>query len=123
MTVRAVPPDVTPAPRRPGRGAAGCCGGSRSPLLRSWLQRAAPSGSIASSKATSPAWTSSGLRDRPEAVEVDGPTQPLNILLIGSDTREQPEDLAAGGGEAVAGARSDTTILPHVSADRPGPWR
>jgi LCP family protein required for cell wall assembly len=59
-----------------------------------------------------------GLRDRPDAVEVAGPSQPLNILLIGSDTRETPEDLAAGGGEDVEGARSDTTILLHLSADR-----
>jgi LCP family protein required for cell wall assembly len=58
------------------------------------------------------------LRDRPEAIEVAGPAQPVNILLIGSDTRETPEDLAAGGGEAVQGARSDTTILLHLSADR-----
>ncbi len=58
------------------------------------------------------------LVNRPEAVQVVGPTQPLNMLLIGSDTRETPEDLAAGGGEPVQGARSDTTILLHLSADR-----
>ena len=58
------------------------------------------------------------LQDRPEVVEVAGPSQPLNILLIGSDTRETAEDLAAAGGEDVPGARSDTTILLHLSADR-----
>ena len=42
----------------------------------------------------------------------------LNILLIGSDTRETTEDLVAAGGEDVPGARSDTTILLHLSADR-----
>ena len=46
-----------------------------------------------------------------------GPTGPLNILVMGSDTRE-----GQGGGYGSAtqidGARSDTTILVHISADR-----
>jgi LCP family protein required for cell wall assembly len=46
--------------------------------------------------------------------EVDGPHRPLNILVMGSDTRE-------GAGNHVdheSGGGSDTTILFHLSADR-----
>ncbi len=53
--------------------------------------------------------------DRPEIAEVDtGPHEPLNILLLGSDTRE-------GLGNNIGGETpglSDTTILLHLSADR-----
>jgi LCP family protein required for cell wall assembly len=51
--------------------------------------------------------------DRPEEVEVEGPKKPLNILLLGSDTRAgQTEVLGQTPG------LSDTTILLHLSADR-----
>ena len=46
----------------------------------------------------------------------DGPKMPINILVMGSDTRD-----GAGNdidGKAGGGARSDTTMLLHVSADR-----
>ena len=52
--------------------------------------------------------------DRPPEVAVEGPHKPLNILVMGSDTREgagNDVDTATGGG-------SDTTILFHLSADR-----
>lgn len=53
--------------------------------------------------------------DRPDVVEVDGPQKPINILIMGSDTRE-------GEGNEIDGAQasegSDTTILLHISADR-----
>ncbi|NHC25364.1 LCP family protein [Nocardioides sp. IC4_145] len=52
--------------------------------------------------------------DRPTAVAIDGPQDPLNILVMGDDTRE-------GVGNAIdqeAGGGSDTTILFHLSADR-----
>lgn len=42
---------------------------------------------------------------------------PMNLLLIGSDTRAGGNE-SLGGGVAVQGARSDTTILLHVSGDR-----
>ncbi|HET7387649.1 MAG TPA: LCP family protein [Nocardioidaceae bacterium] len=42
------------------------------------------------------------------------PQQPMNILLIGSDTREGQR----GHFGIVPGARSDTTILLHLNADR-----
>jgi len=53
------------------------------------------------------------LGDRPDEVEVEGPKDPLNIMILGSDTR--------AGQSAVAGSTpglSDTTILLHLSADR-----
>jgi LCP family protein required for cell wall assembly len=56
------------------------------------------------------------LENRPEKKEVEGPKEPLNVLVMGSDTREGEGnniDNLTGGGQ-----RSDTTILLHVSADR-----
>ncbi len=53
------------------------------------------------------------LGDRPDEVDVEGPKSPLNIMILGSDTR--------AGQKAVAGSTpglSDTTILLHLSADR-----
>jgi LCP family protein required for cell wall assembly len=53
--------------------------------------------------------------DRPtEIVKENAPNKPLNILLLGSDTRE-------GKGNHIGGQTpglSDTTILLHISADR-----
>ncbi|TIC88233.1 LytR family transcriptional regulator [Nocardioides sp. GY 10113] len=55
------------------------------------------------------------LKNRPDKVEVEGPQEPLNILVMGSDTRE-------GAGNKIdgesGGGLSDTTILVHLSADR-----
>jgi LCP family protein required for cell wall assembly len=42
---------------------------------------------------------------------------PINLLLIGSDTRSSG-NTTLGGGAAVDGARSDTTILLQISGDR-----
>ena len=59
---------------------------------------------------------SAQLSDRPDKVAVEGPREPLNVLVMGSDTREGEGnniDGLTGGGE-----RSDTTILLHLSADR-----
>ncbi|PID53339.1 MAG: hypothetical protein CSB46_08690, partial [Micrococcales bacterium] len=42
---------------------------------------------------------------------------PMNILLLGSDTREGLSEVS-GGDEAVLGARSDTALLVHLSAAR-----
>ncbi len=57
------------------------------------------------------------LKNRPDKKKVDtGPKEPLNILVMGSDTREGEGnniDGLTGGGE-----RSDTTIMFHLSADR-----
>ena len=54
--------------------------------------------------------------DRPVKKKVEGPKEPLNILVMGSDDRDAPGnniDNLTGGGK-----RSDTTILLHLSADR-----
>ena len=54
--------------------------------------------------------------DRPDKVAVEGPHQPLNILVMGSDSRDCSGcniDNLTGDGQ-----RSDTTILIHLSADR-----
>ncbi len=56
------------------------------------------------------------LTDRPTKVAVSGPREPLNVLVMGSDTRDgagNDIDGLTGGGE-----RSDTTLLLHLSADR-----
>ena len=50
------------------------------------------------------------LGDRPQ-----GAQGPLNILLIGSDNREGE---GVPGASLTEGARSDTTLIAHVSADR-----
>jgi LCP family protein required for cell wall assembly len=54
-------------------------------------------------------------RPTPEAPQGDG-DRPLNILLVGSDTRAGDNDFV-GGAEKDEG-RSDTTLVLHVSADR-----
>lgn len=53
--------------------------------------------------------------DRPDVVEVEGPRKPINILIMGSDTRDC-EGCAIDG--EVGSEGSDTTILLHISADR-----
>lgn len=52
------------------------------------------------------------LGNRPQVIAEAADQKPLNILLIGSDKRT---GVAA---EHIAGARSDTTILLHLAADR-----
>lgn len=54
--------------------------------------------------------------DKPEADADDGPQEPVNILVMGSDSRD-----GAGNnidGLTGGGARSDTTLMFHLSADR-----
>ncbi len=53
--------------------------------------------------------------DRPDKEQATGPQEPLNILVMGSDTRDC--DGCALDNEA-GGDASDTTILMHLSADR-----
>ena len=55
------------------------------------------------------------LTDRPEKQEVEGPKEPLNILVMGTDDRSC-EGCAIDG--ESGGGGSDTTLLVHVSADR-----
>jgi LCP family protein required for cell wall assembly len=54
------------------------------------------------------------LYDRPPKVHIDAPKQPLNILVMGSDSR----DCDGCGIDQEAGGGSDTTLLFHLSADR-----
>ncbi|MEU3570570.1 LCP family protein [Kitasatospora sp. NPDC036755] len=55
-------------------------------------------------------------RDRPEAAAPDAQGRtPVNVLLIGSDSRGNGNSDLGGGGDG--GARSDTAILLHVYAD------
>ncbi|HLN78379.1 MAG TPA: LCP family protein [Nocardioidaceae bacterium] len=55
------------------------------------------------------------LGDRPDKVENNSePLDPLNILLLGSDTREGQSGHIGGDTPGL----SDTTILLHLSADR-----
>ena len=51
------------------------------------------------------------LEDRPEVI-AEGDDKPRNILLIGSDQRQ------GNAARRIQGARSDTTILLHLAADR-----
>jgi LCP family protein required for cell wall assembly len=56
------------------------------------------------------------LHDRPDKMAVQGPQEPLNVLIMGSDNRDCSGcniDNLTGGGQ-----RSDTTIMLHLSADR-----
>ncbi len=53
--------------------------------------------------------------DRPEKQQAEGPQEPLNVLVMGSDTRDC--DGCALDNE-TGGNASDTTILMHLSADR-----
>ncbi len=57
--------------------------------------------------------------DRPEPPSPDpedpNAGTPVNILVMGTDSREGNEGIAS---DKVDGARSDTTIVVHVSADR-----
>lgn len=52
-----------------------------------------------------------------EKAPVEGPSEPLNILVMGSDTRAG-EGNGIDAENADGGQRSDTVILLHVSADR-----
>jgi LCP family protein required for cell wall assembly len=54
------------------------------------------------------------LYDRPAKVHIDAPKQPINILVMGSDSR----DCTGCAIDGESGGGSDTTILFHLSADR-----
>jgi LCP family protein required for cell wall assembly len=51
--------------------------------------------------------------ERPAEDDVEGPKDPLNILVLGSDSREGQADVLG-----QTPGLSDTTILLHLSADR-----
>jgi LCP family protein required for cell wall assembly len=43
---------------------------------------------------------------------------PLNILILGSDSRADPEDKKLGGAADSTGERADVIMIAHLSADR-----
>jgi LCP family protein required for cell wall assembly len=53
--------------------------------------------------------------DRPQQSVATGPAEPINILVMGSDTRAGLNGVGIGGNTP---GLSDTTILLHISADR-----
>jgi LCP family protein required for cell wall assembly len=53
----------------------------------------------------------------PSGEQAPPPGKPLNILVMGSDTREG-QGKGFGSAELIAGARSDTTLLVHLAGDR-----
>ena len=50
--------------------------------------------------------------------EATGDLKPVNVLLMGSDTRSGKGNGGFGSAAEFGGERSDTTILLHISADR-----
>ena len=60
-----------------------------------------------------------GVRPKSKAT-VDQATNlpPMNILVMGSDTRALGGVTGFGSAKEIAGARSDTTLLVHLAADR-----
>ncbi|GGT27115.1 LCP family protein [Streptomyces chromofuscus] len=53
----------------------------------------------------------------PSATASAPPSEALNILVLGSDSRSGAENQALGGGEST-GARSDTAMVVHLDAGR-----
>jgi len=53
------------------------------------------------------------LSDRPDKPDLEKPKEPLNVLIMGSDSRQ-----GFSGEFNEGGGLSDTTILVHLSADR-----
>lgn len=43
---------------------------------------------------------------------------PMNIMILGSDTRDDAEDAKLGGAADATGARADVIMIAHLSADR-----
>ncbi len=52
------------------------------------------------------------------AVDETGNNEPLTVVLMGSDSRAGKDNRGYGSASEFGGARSDTTIVLHVSADR-----
>jgi len=61
-----------------------------------------------------------GVRPKSQAgVNAQTDLPPMNILVMGSDTRNLGKGVSGfGSAQDIAGARSDTTLLVHLSADR-----
>ncbi|KOV28284.1 LCP family protein [Streptomyces caelestis] len=59
----------------------------------------------------------SAVAPSPDASATALPTGPLNILVLGSDSRSGEENQELGGGDS-GGARSDTAMVVHLDAGR-----
>jgi LCP family protein required for cell wall assembly len=59
-----------------------------------------------------------GTPDGAIAIDETGNNEPLTVVLMGSDSRAGKDNRGYGSASEFGGARSDTTILLHVSADR-----
>ena len=57
-------------------------------------------------------------KDRPDANQGKAASGPLNIMVLGSDTRTGKGNTAYGDGSWEPGAHSDTNLLVHLSGDR-----
>ena len=53
-----------------------------------------------------------------QVVDDEGNYQAINVLLMGSDSREGQTSKQYGDPDIYTGERSDTTILLHLAADR-----
>lgn len=63
--------------------------------------------------------TTTGREHAPvQIVDDEGNYQAINVLLMGSDSREGQTNKKYGDPDLYTGERSDTTILLHLSADR-----
>jgi anionic cell wall polymer biosynthesis LytR-Cps2A-Psr (LCP) family protein len=59
----------------------------------------------------------------PSSRPVSEPTTALDLLVLGSDTREGVGEGFQGTGEDfVEGERADTTLLVHIAAERDAAW-
>lgn len=53
-----------------------------------------------------------------QSAESFEPGEPINILVLGSDTRAGAQNAQYGDEKEIEGARNDTTILVHIAGDR-----
>ncbi|HVM27742.1 MAG TPA: LCP family protein [Mycobacteriales bacterium] len=63
--------------------------------------------------------------DRPtDDPPVAGPRQPIDVLVLGSDSRDDPigQDFQGEGDEHFEGERTDTTLLVRLNAERDAGW-
>ena len=114
-----------PAETAPDDGFSGppARGGRRSrtgSVLRLLLTGALVLGVVAAAGGTALAFYTSAQMRREDVTGLAGGVAPLNVLVVGSDSREgfTPEELQAIGTEAVEGRRTDTMFLLSISGGR-----
>lgn len=75
-------------------------------------------GNITSVDISNQLFGSSAAPSSKPVVDEQGNYSAVNILLMGSDTRQGAQNEGYGQASVITGARSDTTILLHLSGDR-----